>query len=129
MDQFHQAQSGEKQDLEKQEQVLRFEDHDHGTERPQVDTDIESAQGQAHQTPQTPAKQSILQAPPVKDLDPAADRLAEDTRPLTTEDFYDLMGLNPPTSTKEGMGQLAKPHGLYSKIYKHMRYEHRRYRK
>lgn len=127
-DHFYQAQSGEEQDAGKQGQTLRFDDTDHSPERPQVETGIEQAKRQTHQTPQTPAKQSIFHAPAVKDLDPAADRLAEDATPLTTEDFYDLMGLNPPSSTKEGMGQLAKPHGLYSKIYRHLIYEHRRYR-
>ena len=128
MDQLNPEDDGEEQDVEKQDQVLRFEDRDQGAGRPQVNTAVEKAMKQSDKTPRTPAKRSIFHSQPVKDLDPAADRLAEDLTPLSTEDFNDLMGLNEPTGSKEGMGQIAKPHGLYAKMYGRMRSEHHRYR-
>lgn len=123
-------------DVEKQAQALRFEDeeeqeeHDagHGAERPRVDTSMDAARKAHHHTPNTPGKQSILQGAHVKDLDPAADRLAENLTPLTKADFYQLMGLNQPTPEKEDIEQLIKPHGLYAKMVKGASYTNKKYR-
>lgn len=127
-------------DLEKQDQRLRFEGHEEeeeeeedqdgmqGPERPRVDTSFDRARKGKYLTPDTPGKRSILHGAHVKDLDPAADRLAEDPRPLTKEDFYELMGLNPPSPGKENITQLVKPGGLYGRMLKGTRWTHRKYR-
>jgi hypothetical protein len=127
-------------DVEKQAQAqaqaLRFEneeeheEHDagHGAERPRVDTSMDAARKPHHHTPNTPGKQSILQGAHVKDLDPAADRLAENLTPLTKVDFYLLMGLNQPTTETEDIEQLMKPQGLYAKMVKGASYTNKKYR-
>ena len=79
-------------------------------------------------TPDTPGKHSILHGVHVKDLDPAADRLAEDPNPLSKEDFYELMGLNPPSPGKERVQQLIKPGGLYGRMARTTKYTHVKYR-
>ena len=83
---------------------------------------------QDYKTPQTPGKKSVFNAPPVKDLDPAADRLAEDDTPLSADDFYGLIGMWPPTAANEMPKQLAKPRGLYHKIWSYERFTHQKYR-
>lgn len=126
-------------DVEKQDQKLRFEqdeeeddgeDHDaaQGPERPRVDTSVDKARKQPRVTPNTPGKQSILLGAHVKDLDPAADRLAEDTKPLSSENFYELMGIYPPTSSNQSIQQLIKPDGLYGMIHKLAIYTGAKYR-
>jgi hypothetical protein len=127
-------------DLEKQDQRLRFEGHEdeeedgeegdegQSRERPRVDTSFDRARKGRHSTPDTPGKQSVLHGAHVKDLDPAADRLAEDPNPLSTHDFYELMGLNPPSHGKEDIKQLVKPGGLYGRMVKTTRYTHVKYR-
>ena len=133
-------QQDEKVDIEKPDQVLRFDDEEddvgHGVERPRVDTSTEKGKRSTHQTPSTPGKRSVLQGVHVKDLDPAAARLAEDETPLSQADFYELMGLNPPppptdVSTSklpnETIEDLMKPGGLYTKIFKLTRYTNRKY--
>lgn len=64
----------------------------------------------------------------VEDLDPAAERLARDPTPLTVEEFYSLLGVSMPTSSSDGLKQLANPHGLYSQIYKQMQYTNRKFK-
>lgn len=106
--------------------MVRVEEH-RKSMRPHVDTQVQPAQSRA--TAQTPGKQSVLHAPPVKDLDPAADRLAEDLTPLSAEDFYDLMGMKHPSEVgEESAKHLAVPHGLFSKMVRSMLYTHRKYR-
>lgn len=120
-------QSRSDRDPEKQDQMLRFADHRHSLQRPQVNTQVPPAR--SHHTAQTPGKQSVIHAAPVKDLDPAADRLAEDETPLTDRDFYELMGMRPPPrSGEESVKNVAVPHGLFSKMVKSMLYTHRKYR-
>ena len=116
-------------DLEKQEQNLRFEDAEHeeeeeseqpeyrrGPGRPRVDTSVDMGKNRPRRTPDTPGKRSILHGAHVKDLDPASDRLADDPTPLTAEDFYELMGMNPASLVTDGRKQVLRPHGLYTKI-------------
>lgn len=66
-------------------------------------------------------KQSLFEAPPVQDLDPAADRIATyDTSPLTADHFYELMGLQQPRSAEElntKLRKLALHNGLYKTIW------------
>ena len=98
------------ENVEKQKQALRFEDNDgdeqeehnagHGAHRPRVNTSMEKARKPRNYTPNTPGKQSVLHGAHVKDLDPAADRLAEDQTPLDKADFYQLMGLDEPAQPR-----------------------------
>lgn len=67
-------------------------------------------------------------APPVQDLDPAAERLARDLNPLSTEDFLRLLGVNASTSPADSLAKLALPFGLYSKIYKELQYNNRKFK-
>jgi len=66
-------------------------------------------------------RQSLFDGPPVKDLDPAADRIAShDTKPLTADHFYELMGLKQPRSAEEfntKLQKLAIHNGLYKTIW------------
>ena len=132
MDQVQPERQDEEVDIEKQDQVLRFDDEEddaeHGVERPRVNTSMDKGKRPTHMTPNTPGKRSVLEGVHVKDLDPAAERLTEDDTPLSHDDFYELMGLYPPTPSKEGIGQLMKPQGLYAKIFKLTRYTNRKYR-
>lgn len=126
LNQSRQEHAGKQGEPERRDQVLRFQDHRNSVQRPQVDTQIQQAKPQP--TAQTPAKMSIFQAPPVKDLDPAADRLAEDLSPLPAEDFYELMGLRAPTSAEDRMRKLAYKNGLYSRMTTALNWTHRKYR-
>lgn len=83
---------------------------------PQVDPHAPPAK-QATFSPETPNKKSVYDAPPVKDSDPASDRLARDLKPLSAEDFYELMGLQRPgTHGGKEKPLIASPHGLYGMI-------------
>lgn len=111
-------------DLEKQDQASssqHLEDDQH-------DSDVEAVTANVEPVSPAKTKGSVFNAPPVKDLDPAGDRLAEDPTPLTPDEFYTLLGVYPPTSGKETIGQLAKPHGFYSQIHKKMQYTTTKYR-
>lgn len=136
MDQIQSEPRKDDVDVEKQAQALRFEDEEeheeenvgHGAERPRVDTSMEGVRKPHRHTPNTPGKQSVLHGAHVKDLDPAADRLAEDLTPLTPVNFYKLMGLNPPDPDEEqDLKRLMKPNGLYAKIVKGANYTNRKY--
>ncbi|KAK5172789.1 uncharacterized protein LTR77_002909 [Saxophila tyrrhenica] len=94
--------------------------------RPEVDTQIEKAKSKA--TANTPAKQSIFDADPVKDPDGAADRLAQDLTPLGVQDFYQLMGLREPSSAHEEMSKLAYKNGLVGKILRSLKHTQEKYR-
>lgn len=48
--------------------------------------------------------------------------------PLTTEHFYELMGMNAPHSHGQAPKELAKQHGLYGKIRRRLRYVQTKYR-
>lgn len=143
MDQIQPEHQDGKVENEKQPQVLRFDDdkeeeHDaeHVAHRPRVDTSMNKGKRPYHMTPNTPGKLSVFDGPHVKDIDPAAERLAEDQTPLTETDFYELMGLNPPAPrgantskfAKEAIGDLMRPGGLYAKIHKLTKYTHIKYR-
>lgn len=112
-------------DLEKQDRPYPFRpydnssQHSHDTDNPPDDQNVSPTSKRV--------KQSVYNAPPVRDIDPAADRLAEDPTPLSAEDFYTLIGLNAPTPGKDGLGQIAKPHGLYGKLYRNEKFTNRKY--
>lgn len=72
----------------------------------------------ASTTAAAPLDKSVFHAPPVRDPDPAADRLAENETPLSDEDFHQLMGMRRPTNPDEQEDlkypfKLATKHGLY----------------
>ncbi len=61
---------------------------------------------------------SVIEGPPVKDVDPAAHRLAQNDTPLSHDDFYMLMGIYPPDEVNidASLKKLAVPHGLLHNI-------------
>lgn len=67
-------------------------------------------------------------APKVADPDPAADRLDDDTTPLTKEHFYELIGMHAPLSNGQTPKELAMRDGLYQTIRHHFRYVQFKYR-
>ena len=71
-------------------------------------------------------KQSVFEAPPVEDINPAADRIAtDDTSPLTPDHFYELMGLQQPRSAEElntKLRKLALHNGLYKTIWNELQW-------
>ncbi|KAK5688208.1 hypothetical protein LTS10_000186 [Elasticomyces elasticus] len=67
-------------------------------------------------------------APPVVDPDPAADRLDDETAPLSAADFYELTGMRPPVSKQENPKALAIRHGLYARIQSRFHYIQSKYR-
>jgi hypothetical protein len=126
LNQAHEEQYNENGEPSRPSQLLRFDEHRQSLQRPTIDTNIEKSKSQP--TAQTLGKQSVLHAPPVKDLDPAADRLAEDLTPLTSRDFYTLMGMREPTTHDEDIKHLAVPHGLFSKMVRSYLYVNRKYK-
>ncbi|KAK4962860.1 hypothetical protein LTR10_000487 [Elasticomyces elasticus] len=80
------------------------------------------------QTPASVKKGVFSSAPPVVDPDPAADRLDDETTPLSTADFYELMGMRQPVSKQENPRALAIRHGLYARIQSRFSYTQRKYR-
>lgn len=81
--------------------------------------------------PQTPASQQISvfrHAPKVADPDPAADRLDDDTTPLSKPQFYELVGMEPPDENGRMPKQVARPGGLFGQIRGRMRYIQVKYR-
>ena len=86
------AQQDSEYDIEKQEPVLLR------PLRPDGDGGAHSSASQ-DQEQTTPTADGL---PPVEDLDPAAERLARDLRPLSKEEFYILVGLRAPTPQEGG---------------------------
>ena len=144
MDQIHPEPRKDDVDVEKQEQSLRFEDdeeqeeqeeqddheeHDpgHGANHPRLNTSMDEHKKPHHFTPNTPGKQSVFHGAHVKDIDPAAHRLARSTKPLTPEVFFQLMGLKEPTPEHEDMEDLMIPHGLYTRMVKAVRWTNKKY--
>ncbi|KAK3719656.1 hypothetical protein LTR37_004193 [Vermiconidia calcicola] len=126
-----QEQASEEERVQTRNEKLRFDKGSRSRERPKVDTKIDAVKNQHSATARTPATKSIFDSPPVRDPDPAADRLAEDMTPLTTEDFYDLMGMQPATSLEHDetkLKHLARPSGLFSRIVQSTSYENRKYK-
>jgi len=108
------------------------EKHEHDSPRPYPSTILqphtqatkgESSSQREHANSPDNADDSLF-----RDLDPAAERLARDTRVLSNTDFYILMGLREPTSRTESMKDLAVPHGLYSVIQKQTDYTNRKFK-
>ncbi|KXT18486.1 hypothetical protein AC579_2263 [Pseudocercospora musae] len=103
-------------------------DHDGGRQsRPQNAV----AKRQGTLPPQTPASNKVSvfnHAPKVADPDPAADRLDDNTTPLSKEHFYELIGMKPPQHDGQLPKELAIKHGLYSKIRSHYSYIQYKYR-
>lgn len=52
----------------------------------------------------------------VKDLDPAAERIANDTTPLQPADFYELMGMQAPDAHGKSPRKVYTEHGFYSSV-------------
>ncbi|KAK3700638.1 hypothetical protein LTR37_015827 [Vermiconidia calcicola] len=126
MAQTRQERASEEEQVQTRNEKLRFDKRSQDRERPRANTKIDPVKNQHSAT-----AKSIFDAPPVKDPDPAADRLAEDMTPLTTEDFYDLMGLQPATSLEHDetkLKHLARPSGLFSRIVQSTSYENRKYK-
>ncbi|KAK3066965.1 hypothetical protein LTR53_016439 [Teratosphaeriaceae sp. CCFEE 6253] len=85
--------------------------------------------GKASQhAPAAGEKNVVETAPRVEDPDPAANRLDENTTPLTTADFYELMGMRPPVSKQQNPNELAVRHGLYGRIRSRLSYTQIKYR-
>lgn len=81
--------------------------------------------------PETPAsaKRSIFNsAPKVQDPDPAADRLDDDTEPLSDHAFHLLIGMLPPDDRGNRPKHLAAEHGLYSDVHHAYEYINTKYR-
>lgn len=77
----------------------------------------------------TQAELSIFRhAPKVDDPDPVAERLEDNMTPLSKESFYELMGMHAPTTEGQAPKDLARRHGLYSKIRKRLSYVQTKYR-
>ncbi|TKA66467.1 hypothetical protein B0A55_09200 [Friedmanniomyces simplex] len=98
--------------------------------RPSVQTSVARRQGTLppQQNP-TSAKKSIFStAPKFADPDPAADRLDNDTTPLTRADFYELMGMREPVSKQQNPKELANRHGLYARIQSRFSHIQTKYR-
>jgi len=75
------------------------------------------------------AKKSVFgTAPKINDPDPAADRLDDETTPLSTADFYELLGMKPPVSKQQNPRDLAIRHGLYHRIQSRLSYVQTKYR-
>ncbi|KAK5732089.1 hypothetical protein LTR17_010797 [Elasticomyces elasticus] len=75
------------------------------------------------------AKKSVFStAPPVVDPDPAANRLDDETTPLSAADFYELMGMRQPVSKQDNPKALASRHGLYARIQSRFSYTQSKYR-
>lgn len=66
--------------------------------------------------------------PNVRDPDPAASRLDDSDKPLTEDQFYELIGMNRPLPNGELPKELARPRGLYAKIRKQHEYIQTKYR-
>ncbi|KAK5118656.1 hypothetical protein LTR85_008121 [Meristemomyces frigidus] len=81
--------------------------------------------------PQTPssAKKSILTTTAVEGPDPADDTNARDVdEPLSTDDFYELIGINKPASRHDNAKDLALQHGLYRRIQHQLSHTQIKYR-
>lgn len=118
MDQAHNAQNGQEYDLERQDPELPHPLMlNHAGE-------VNNPSSPEHEKPIP----NVNGAHPLQDLDPAAERLARDLTPLSNEDFYSLIGIRIPTSPTDGIEQLVQPNGLYSKIYRQMRYNNRKFK-
>ncbi|KAK5136463.1 hypothetical protein LTR08_003108 [Meristemomyces frigidus] len=81
----------------------------------------ELAHGQNTQPHQTSApakkKKSVFTAPEVDDPDPASDRIVgAEHGPLSSEHFYDLIGMKKPVANDQFPKVLAVRRGLYGKI-------------
>lgn len=63
----------------------------------------------------------------MKDLDPAADRLAEDLTPLTKDDFYTLMGMDPDATGEASAKNIAVPHGFFSRMVGSLSHTNQKY--
>lgn len=65
------------------------------------------------------AEMSVFNTPPVRDPDPAAERLADDESRLSDDEFHQLMGMRKPSNPQEQEEdekhpfRLATKHGLY----------------
>lgn len=66
--------------------------------------------------------------PNVRDPDPAASRLDDSDKPLTEDQFYELIGMNRPMPNGELPKELARPRGLYATIRKQHEYIQTKYR-
>ena len=62
------------------------------------------------------------------DPDPAADRLDDDPNPLTTDEFYELIGMRRPDVPNQNPKDLATRNGLYGKIQAQLHYIQLQYR-
>ena len=80
------------------------------------------------QTPASTTKRSLFDEPKVNDPDPASDRLDDDTTPLTAPNFYELMGMEQPTSQNNNPKALATKHGMFGRIQGSYRYANTKYR-
>lgn len=80
--------------------------------------------------PQTPisTKRSLFNGPKIADPDPAADRLDDDTEPLTNQEFYELMGMRPPPGPLQLPKKLGLRGGLYETIHSRFEYVQFKYR-
>lgn len=128
--QYNDDEDIEQNNTPRRQQQLRFEnekdDIERARERPSVDTSVGLAKQPTRQSPDTPGAKSILSGAKVKDLDPAAERLAENMAPLSEASFYTLMGIVPPTETR---GELkGVPNGLFTNMVKHARWTNQKYR-
>jgi hypothetical protein len=74
-------------------------------------------------------KKSVFSQPKVDDPDPAADRIAaNEDAPLSTDDFYKLIGMRQPTSKGQIPKELGTKNGLYGRIRGSLEYVQTKYR-